>query len=142
MHSRRAASKEQHQGAQQRANRTDKGRPRGSAILGTAIGTVVIDVAANDGKQHKVDNHDGAGDQESQQGDHGSQEGSHEPGAEGEDERDEVEAAGDGVQDHGLGQGARGVIGVIRKGGGGAGDVEGVGGLVAYVGVGADVTER
>lgn len=137
----RAARQEDNDGGNKRADGRRQHRPRRGAKVGLVVG-VVIDVGPDDAEQHKVDDHDGHRDDEGQERNHGGQEGPEHTGAEGEEERDKVQAAGDGVQDHGLGERTGRVAGRVGEIGAGAGHVEHVGRRVADPGLGAVIAGK
>lgn len=103
MQSPRAASEEDDNSPQKRANSRSQDRPGSRPILRVGVGVVVVDIRPDDAEEHKVDDHDDHGGQESQEGDDGGEERTDHARAQGEDEGDEVQAAGDRVEDHGLG---------------------------------------
>lgn len=117
MHPCRAAREKHHHRPNQRANGRHQNRPRSGAIVRsrTRICTPIIHIALDNAEEHKVDDARDSGDQESEQRDDRRQKGPDGACAEGKEEGDEVDAAGDGVENHGAGEGAGGVVGVVGE---------------------------
>lgn len=74
MHATRAASEEDDNCADQRADSRNKNSPGSRAVVGTGASAVVVDVGPDDAKQDKVDDHSDGRDQEGKQSHQGSEE--------------------------------------------------------------------
>jgi hypothetical protein len=138
-----AAGDEDEDGGDEGQNGGGQDAPGGGAVAGRdAVDAVPADPSADHAEEDKVADDGDGGEEEAQGGDAGGQQGDQDALAQGEQEGDEEEAAGDGVQDHDVGQGLGGALG--GPGEPGALDVVhyDLGDVVADVGVAAPVTTR
>ena len=76
-----------------------------------AAGPVTVDVVLDDAEEREIACHDDEGDEPRHSCDHGREQGAKDTGAKREEERDEGEAAGDGVENHDAGEGLGCVFG-------------------------------
>lgn len=116
---RRTAAEKHDHGAEQQAHGGGQDRPNRNAVRGMrprGVVVVAVDVVAQHGEEHKVDDEGDERQQEGEQRDDGSEEGADEAGAQGEEEGDEGEGQDDRVQDHGFGE-------RVGRGGGRVGEV-------------------
>lgn len=88
-------------GTDEKEDARDENQPdAGAPVCSAGGGVVVIDVPLDDAEADKVADEGDEGDDKGEQRDDGGQEGADDAGAGAEQERDEGEAGGDGVQDH------------------------------------------
>ena len=136
-----AAAEEEDDGADQGADGGDQDGPGGGAVVGAGTSSIVVNVGLDDAEEHEVNDQDDAGNQEGDEGHQGGEERPDDAGAESQQEADEVDTAGDRVEDHSLGQvrggrgGIVGELGVVHR-------VHDVRGGVAQRGLGALVTDE
>lgn len=112
---RRAASEEDDDCTQQRADGRDQDRPSCSTVMSVGVGAVVIDIGSDNAEQDKVDDHDDHGGEEGHQRDNGRQERTDDSSAGGKKEGNKIQAAGDRVEDHDAGQNLGGGAGVVGE---------------------------
>lgn len=105
----RKTCKQHHERTKEQANHSRKRSPHSDRVIGVTSTPILVNVILDDAKQRKITCHDHESDEPCNSRDHGGEDGAAETSAEREEEGDECQAAGDGVEDHNAGQGFGGI---------------------------------
>lgn len=100
MHARREAGEEDDERREEQQNHRREDSPHANGVVGVRSAAVLVDFVLDDSERDEVARHGHDRDYECDGRHEGREQGTAGAGAEREEEGDECEAAGDGVEDH------------------------------------------
>lgn len=96
----REACKQHNERREEQTHHRGKHSPHPDIKSRMAVTPILIDLVLDDAKQGEIARHNHDGDDERDEGDHGCEDGAEEPSTKSEEESNECQAAGNGVQHH------------------------------------------